>query len=294
MTKCGYVTIIGKTNVGKSTFLNNFLEEKVSITSSKSQTTRSNIFAVRTSKDLQTIFIDTPGIHKKNDKALNKILRKKPGEVIHDVDVIIFMVAGTKFDDIDQECFELMKTSDAKKILVINKIDLVKHKPDLYEFVTNHFGDFSFDAVIPMCAEKSEGIEIVEQELNNLMPENDFFYPDGEFNFQSETFEISEIIREKVIRLLGDELPYETAVALDTFDRNANEVSIGATIFVLKESQKKIVIGKDGSKIKAIGVSARKDLEKKLDSKVVLNLWCKVKKNWVNNPITLESLGIKN
>ena len=113
MTKCGYVTIIGKTNVGKSTFLNNFLEEKVSITSSKSQTTRSNIFAVRTSKDLQTIFIDTPGIHKKNDKALNKILRKKPGEVIHDVDVIIFMVAGTKFDDIDQECFELMKTSDA-------------------------------------------------------------------------------------------------------------------------------------------------------------------------------------
>ena len=211
MTKCGYVTIIGKTNVGKSTFLNNFLEEKVSITSSKSQTTRSNIFAVRTSKDLQTIFIDTPGIHKKNDKALNKILRKKPGEVIHDVDVIIFMVAGTKFDDIDQECFELMKTSDAKKILVINKIDLVKHKPDLYEFVTKHFGDFSFDAVIPMCAEKSEGIEIVEQELNNLMPENDFFYPDGEFNFQSETFEISEIIREKVIRLLGDELPYETA-----------------------------------------------------------------------------------
>ena len=294
MTKCGYVTIIGKTNVGKSTFLNNFLEEKVSITSSKSQTTRSNIFAVRTSKDLQTIFIDTPGIHKKNDKALNKILRKKPGEVIHDVDVIIFMVAGTKFDDIDQECFELMKTSDAKKILVINKIDLVKHKPDLYEFVTKHFSDFSFDAVIPMCAEKSEGIEIVEQELNNLMPENDFFYPDGEFNFQSETFEISEIIREKVIRLLGDELPYETAVALDTFDRNANEVSIGATIFVLKESQKKIVIGKDGSKIKAIGVSARKDLEKKLDSKVVLNLWCKVKKNWVNNPITLESLGIKN
>ena len=144
MTKCGYVTIIGKTNVGKSTFLNNFLEEKVSITSSKSQTTRSNIFAVRTSKDLQTIFIDTPGIHKKNDKALNKILRKKPGEVIHDVDVIIFMVAGTKFDDIDQECFELMKTSDAKKILVINKIDLVKHKPDLYEFVTKYFGDFSF------------------------------------------------------------------------------------------------------------------------------------------------------
>lgn len=294
MTKCGYVTIIGKTNVGKSTFLNNFLEEKVSITSSKSQTTRSNIFAVRTTKDLQTIFIDTPGIHKKNDKALNKILRKKPGEVIHDVDVIIFMVAGTKFDDIDQECFELMKTSEAKKILVINKIDLVKHKPDLYEFVTKHFDDFSFDAVIPMCAEKSEGIEIVEQELNNLMPENDFFYPDGEFNFQSETFEISEIIREKVIRLLGDELPYETAVALDTFDRTSNEVSIGATIFVLKESQKKIVIGKDGSKIKAIGVSARKDLEKKLNSKVVLNLWCKVKKNWVNNPITLESLGIKN
>ena len=294
MTKCGYATIIGKTNVGKSTFLNNFLETKVSITSSKSQTTRSNIYAIKTANNLQTVFIDTPGIHEKNDKTLNKILRKKPSEVIYDVDLIIFMVAGTKFDETDRECFDLIKNSSARKMLVINKIDLVKHKPDLYEFVAKNFTNFNFDAVIPICAEKSQGLDIVEKELFNLMPENDFFYPEGKLNFQSESFEITEIIREKVIRLLGDELPYETAVSLEVFDRSIDEISIGASIYVAKESQKKIVIGKDGSKIKSIGITARKDLEKKFNRKVSLNLWCKVKKNWINNPITLESLGIKN
>ena len=134
MSKCGYVTIIGKTNVGKSTFLNKFLERKVSITANKSQTTRSNIYAIKSLKTTQIIFIDTPGIHKKSEKTINKVLRKKPAEVIHDVDVIIFMVSGTKFDDIDKESLKLANESKAKKILVINKIDLVKNKKDLFSF----------------------------------------------------------------------------------------------------------------------------------------------------------------
>ena len=292
MSKCGYVTIIGKTNVGKSTFLNKFLEKKVSITANKSQTTRSNIYAIKSLKTTQIIFIDTPGIHKKSEKTINKVLRKKPAEVIHDVDVIIFMVSGTKFDAIDKESLDLANESHAKKILVINKIDLVKNKKELFSFVEKTFNKDDFYSIIPISAKNNDGIELVQQELEKALPENEFFYPE-EIDFQSNTFEISEIIREKVIRLLGDELPYETAVVIELLNEKKDVFEIDANIYVSKQSQKSIVIGKSGDKIKSIGTAARVDLERKLNKKVMLKLWCKVQKNWVNNPISLESFGIK-
>ena len=292
MSKCGYVTIIGKTNVGKSTFLNKFLERKVSITANKSQTTRSNIYAIKSLKTTQIIFIDTPGIHKKSEKTINKVLRKKPAEVIHDVDVIIFMVSGTKFDDIDKESLKLANESKAKKILVINKIDLVKNKKDLFSFVKNTFNTEDFYSIVPISAKNDDGIDLVQQELEKALPDNEFFYP-KEIDFQSNMFEISEIIREKVIRLLGDELPYETAVVIELLNEKKDTYEIDANIYVSKQSQKSIVIGKNGDKIKSIGTAARVDLEKKLNKKVFLKLWCKVQKNWVNNPISLESFGIK-
>ena len=292
MSKCGYVTIIGKTNVGKSTFLNKFLEKKVSITANKSQTTRSNIYAIKSLKTTQIIFIDTPGIHKKSEKTLNKVLRKKPAEVIHDVDVIIFMVSGTKFDAIDKESLDLANESHAKKILVINKIDLVKNKKELFSFVEKTFNKDDFYSIIPISAKNNDGIDLVQQELEKALPENEFFYPE-EIDFQSNTFEISEIIREKVIRLLGDELPYETAVVIELLNEKKDVFEIDANIYVSKQSQKSIVIGKSGEKIKSIGTAARIDLERKLNKKVMLKLWCKVQKNWVNNPISLESFGIK-
>ena len=292
MSKCGYVTIIGKTNVGKSTFLNKFLEKKVSITANKSQTTRSNIYAIKSLKTTQIIFIDTPGIHKKSEKTINKVLRKKPAEVIHDVDVIIFMVSGTKFDAIDKESLDLANESHAKKILVINKIDLVKNKKELFSFVDKTFNKDDFYSIIPISAKNNDGIDLVQQELEKALPENEFFYPE-EIDFQSNTFEISEIIREKVIRLLGDELPYETAVVIELLNEKKDVFEIDANIYVSKQSQKSIVIGKSGEKIKSIGTAARIDLERKLNKKVMLKLWCKVQKNWVNNPISLESFGIK-
>ena len=292
MSKCGYVTIIGKTNVGKSTFLNKFLEKKVSITANKSQTTRSNIYAIKSLKTTQIIFIDTPGIHKKSEKTINKVLRKKPAEVIHDVDVIIFMVSGTKFDAIDKESLDLANESHAKKILVINKIDLVKNKKELFSFVEKTFNKDDFYSIIPISAKNNDGIDLVQQELEKALPENEFFYPE-EIDFQSNTFEISEIIREKVIRLLGDELPYETAVVIELLNEKKDVFEIDANIYVSKQSQKSIVIGKSGDKIKSIGTAARIDLERKLNKKVTLKLWCKVQKNWVNNPISLESFGIK-
>ena len=292
MSKCGYVTIIGKTNVGKSTFLNKFLEKKVSITANKSQTTRSNIYAIKSLKTTQIIFIDTPGIHKKSEKTINKVLRKKPAEVIHDVDVIIFMVSGTKFDAIDKESLDLANESHAKKIHVINKIDLEKNKKELFSFVEKTFNKDDFYSIIPISAKNNDGIDLVQQELEKALPENEFFYPE-ELDFQSNTFEISEIIREKAIRLLGDELPYETAVVIELLNEKKDVFEIDANIYVSKQSQKSIVIGKSGDKIKSIGTAARIDLERKLNKKVMLKLWCKVQKNWVNNPISLESFGIK-
>ena len=292
MTKCGYTTIIGKTNVGKSTFLNKFLDKKVSITADKSQTTRSNIYAIKTLEKTQIIFIDTPGIHRKSEKALNKVLRKKPSEVIHDVDVVIFMVSGTKFDDVDKETLDLVYQSSAKKILVINKIDLVKNKKNLFAFVEETFKKDDFFAIIPISAKNNDGIDLVEEELERALPENKFFYPE-EISFQSKNFEISEIVREKVIRLLGDELPYETAVVIEHLKDKKDAFEISANIYVSKQSQKSIVIGKNGGKIKSIGIAARADLEKKFGKKIILKLWCKVQKNWVNNPISLESFGIK-
>lgn len=294
MKKCGYVTIIGKTNVGKSTFLNSFVGKKISITSKKSQTTRSNIYTVKSQEDVQAIFIDTPGVHKKSEKALNKILRKKPLEAIADIDVILYMVAGSHFDEIDREALEMIKKSSAKKILLINKIDLVKDKSELYKFVDSLDEKNIFEAIIPISAEKAIGLDIVMAELGKSLPDNEFFYPLEGFNFQSINFEISEIIREKVIRFLGDELPYETAIFLENMLDSKTHVDIEAIIYVARQSQKKIVIGSEGSKIKQIGTSARKDIENLLNRKVNLNLWCKVKKNWLDNPITLESLGIKN
>ena len=204
------------------------------------------------------------------------------------------MISGSKFDELDAETLNLIKKSNSKKILLINKIDLVKDKSELFEFVKHFEHKEIFDSIIPLSALKNDGIDIVEKEIESLLPENDFFYDSNNFNFQSFSFEISEIIREKVIRYLGDELPYETAVQIESMNEKDDEIDINALILVSRQSQKKIVIGTKGEKIKQIGTSARKEIKEILKKKVRLELWCKVKKNWLNDPVTLESLGIKN
>ena len=294
MNRCGYISIIGKTNVGKSALLNSIFDKKVSITSKTSQTTRSNIYAIKNINNSQAIFIDTPGIHSKTNKALNKILRKKPKEVLNDVDLILFIISGSKFDELDEETFKLVKDSAPKKVLLINKIDLLKNKTELFEFVNSFKEKEIFDSIIPISALKKDGIDIVKREIETLLPENDFFYSSEDFNFQSFEFEISEIIREKVIRYLGDELPYETAVKIEQFEDTKEILNVSALIIVSRSSQKKIVVGSNGEKIKQIGTAARKEIEAIMKKRARLDLWCKVKKNWLNDPVTLESLGIKN
>jgi len=294
MKKSGYIAIIGKTNVGKSTILNSLSGKKVTITSKKPQTTRSNIFSMITTNETQMIFIDTPGLHKQNKKRLNKELSKRPKEALENIDLVIAVVAGTKFDRTDKKAFEILENVNSNKILVINKIDLVKNKKDLFPFTEKLNKEMQFDAIVPVSATKNDGVEILLKEIKNHLPEGDFLFPDAGFNFQSRAFEISEIIREKVIRLLGDELPYESAVFIDEIEDQKDLVKLKGSIIVAKNSQKTIVIGKKGEKIKSIGTAARKELENYFVKKVYLELWCKVQKNWTDNSKILDGLGIKN
>ena len=294
MKKSGYIAIIGKTNVGKSTMLNSLSGKKVTITSKKQQTTRSNIFSMITTNETQMIFIDTPGLHKQNKKRLSKELSKRPKEALENIDLVIAVVAGTKFDRTDKKAFEILENVNSKKILVINKIDLVKNKKDLFPFTEKLNKEMQFDAIVPVSATKNNGVEILLKEIKNHLPEGDFLFPDAGFNFQSRAFEISEIIREKVIRLLGDELPYESAVFIDEIEDQKDLVKLKGSIIVAKNSQKTIVIGKNGEKIKSIGTTARKELENYFVKKVYLELWCKVQKNWTDNSKILDGLGIKN
>ena len=294
MKKSGYIAIIGKTNVGKSTMLNSLSGKKVTITSKKQQTTRSNIFSMITTNETQMIFIDTPGLHKQNKKRLSKELSKRPKEALENIDLVIAVVAGTKFDRTDKKAFEILENVNSNKILVINKIDLVKNKKDLFPFTEKLNKEMQFDAIVPVSATKNNGVEILLKEIKNHLPEGDFLFPDAGFNFQSRAFEISEIIREKVIRLLGDELPYESAVFIDEIEDQKDLVKLKGSIIVAKNSQKTIVIGKKGEKIKSIGTAARKELENYFVKKVYLELWCKVQKNWTDNSKILDGLGIKN
>ena len=294
MKRSGYIAIIGKTNVGKSTILNSLSGKKVTITSKKPQTTRSNIFSMITINDTQMVFIDTPGLHKQNKKRLNKELSKRPMEALENIDLVIAVVAGTKFDKTDKKAFEILENVNSKKILVINKIDLVKNKKDLFPFTEKLNEEMEFDAIVPVSATKNNGVEILLKEIKNYLPEGDFLFPDEGFKFQSKVFEISEIIREKVIRLLGDELPYESAVIIEEIDDQKDLVKLIGSIIVAKSSQKTIVIGKKGEKIKSISTAARKELENYFRKKVYLELWCKVQKNWTDNSKILDGLGIKN
>ena len=294
MKRSGYIAIIGKTNVGKSTILNSLSGKKVTITSKKPQTTRSNIFSMITINDTQMIFIDTPGLHKQNKKRLNKELSKRPKEALENIDLVIAVVAGTKFDKTDKKAFEILENVNSKKILVINKIDLVKNKKDLFPFTEKLNEEMEFDAIVPVSATKNNGVEVLLKEIKNYLPEGDFLFPGEGLNFQSKAFEISEIIREKVIRLLGDELPYESAVIVDEIDDQKDLVKLFGSIIVSKNSQKTIVIGKKGEKIKSISTAARKELENYFGKKVYLELWYKVQKNWTDNSKILDGLGIKN
>ena len=281
MTKqfCGYISIVGKPNVGKSTLLNTILDKKISITSRKSQTTRNNIIGVKTDNEFQMIFLDTPGIHMQATKTLNKVLNHSALSVIQDSDLVLFLLHRTSLQAQDMQVLKKIQESKVPAICVLNKVDQVQNKNDLLPLIKEINEIYSFLDYVPISAKQNDGIGELLGCIKKSLPENNHLYPsDSEEKEIPDNFFISELVREKIIRSLGDELPHETYVVVETKAMDGKMLSIGVIIYVARDSQKSIVIGHEGSNLKRIGQQTRIELEKMIHKKVLLKTFVKVKK----------------
>ncbi len=289
-TKSGYVSIVGKTNAGKSTLLNNFLGQKIAITSRKPQTTRHRFLGIKTINQSQIIFVDTPGFHTGQKRALNLHMNKIATNSMKGVDIVLYVIDGLKWNAEDQVKVESIP-GDTIKILIINKIDKLNDKNILLPFIEELNRQNSFDSIVPISALKNLGVDDLLRLIEENLPEGEHLYPKNQITNISEKFLASEIIREKCINRIGDELPYRISVAIENFNELENITHINSVIYVEKESQKGMLIGQSGSMLKSIGTSSRKELENLLDTKVMLKTWVKVKKGWSDNEALLPSLG---
>lgn len=292
--KCGYVAIIGRPNVGKSTLLNHILGVKLSITSRKPQTTRHQILGVKTSEQAQFIYVDTPGIHGGGKKAINRYMNKAASSVIHDVDVVLFVVRALHFTPEDQRVLDLLESVKTPVILVVNKVDMVPDKDQLLPYLQMLGEKFAFHNVLPVSALKGGNIVALEHCIQELLPANPPVFDEDSYTDRSLRFLAAEIVREKLVRELGKELPYESTVEIEKFDEEGALTEIHALILVETRGQKAIVIGAKGERLKSIGTKARKDLESLLGRKVFLKLWVKVKEGWSDSESALRSLGYSN
>ena len=292
---CGYISIIGKPNVGKSSIINSILKKKVSITSRKSQTTRNNILGIKTTNNKQSIFIDTPGLHIKSKKTMNKILNKSAQSIIEDSDIVLFVMQRLSMIEEDLLIISKLKETNPLTICVINKIDQIDNKQKLLPFIENISSQYNFDSIIPISAKTNQNIDDLVTKIEDNLPENDHIY-DEKFmvNSNDNKFMISELIREKIIRNLGDELPHDTFVEIEEIESKNKTIHISAVIYVNRKSQKHIVIGSNGDLLKKIGKEARQDIENFLNNKVFLKTWVKVKRNWNTDSSFIYSLGVGN
>lgn len=289
---CGMVAIIGRPNVGKSTYLNYSLGQKISITSRKPQTTRHQILGIKTLDNAQIVYVDTPGLQTNPDRALNRGMNKEVIRAASEVEVILFLVEAGKWTEADQNVLELIKRSQLKTILVINKIDKLADKSQLLPFIDKIAGQMDFVEIIPVVARLGENIDSVETAIIKLLPESEAFFPVDQITDRSVRFLAAELIREKLTRKLGDELPYRLSVTIEQFKEEERLVSIYATIWVEREGQKRIVIGKKGAVLKSVGEDARLEIEKMIDQKVFLQTWVKVKEKWSDNAKALQQFGL--
>jgi len=288
--KSGFVTILGAPNVGKSTLLNRMLGEKISITSKKAQTTRNRILGVRHEPSAQIVFLDTPGIHDAKN-TLNIRMKDMAVSAMGDADIILF-VTDISVPDSDSEMMVIQKLKKQKKpvILVINKIDLVR-KPEILTAIEKWAKTYPFESVIPLSAEHGDQVNDLIEAMVKLLPEGPPYFPEDTLTDMPERFIAAEMIREKVFRFTGQEIPYSTAVTVDSFSEKPNLVSIHATIHVERDSQKGIVIGKNGTKLKQIGAEARKEIERMVGTQVFLKLFVRVQKNWSKDTKALQNFG---
>lgn len=289
--RCGYVAIVGRPNVGKSTLLNHLIQQKISITSRKAQTTRHNITGIRTQGAAQIIFVDTPGMHKKEANAVNRYMNRAALSATQGTDLVIFVVDRLIWTDEDEMVLERLKGIHQNVLAVINKVDKVEDKAGLIPQVSRISEKLDPAVIIPISALKNFNLSELEKEIVSRLPEGNHIFPADQITDKSSRFLASELIREKIMRQLGAELPYQVTVDIEEFKEEKGIVHIAGLILVEREGQKRIVIGEGGARLKSIGQAARLDLEVLLDSKVMLKLWVKVKSGWSDDDRALRNLG---
>lgn len=290
---CGYVALIGRPNVGKSTLMNHLLKQKISITSRKPQTTRHRILGINTTDAGQAIYMDTPGMHADQKKALNRQLNRTADSTLMGVNVVVWLIDRLEWLENDEVIFEKLKQANLPVILAVNKVDRIEDKDRVLEFFASAQERYPFEAIVPISALKRIHLEELENEIMGLLPEGDLIYPEDQITDRPERFLVGEIIREKLTRRLGAELPYELTVEIEKYEELPNVTKIYALILIERDSQKSIIIGENGAMLKSIGTDARKDIEKLIGAKVYLQLWVKVKKGWSDNERALQSLGFR-
>jgi len=290
-TRCGFIAIVGRPNVGKSTLLNHLLQQKISITSRKPQTTRHRITGIKTEGNDQFVYVDTPGMHKHQRKAINRVMNSAANSALDDVDVVLFVVERLVFNEEDEMVLQALAKVKAPVLLLINKCDMVETKDRLLPHIQRLSGRREFAEIIPLSVLNDHNLQAVEECVRKYLPEGPFLFPEDQITDRSSRFLAAEIIREKITRQLGDELPYEVTVEIEQFNHADGVLHIHGLILVDKESQKQIIIGSKGDRLKLIGSAARTDMEKVFETRVMLNLWVKVKSGWADDERALHSLG---
>jgi len=290
-TRCGYVGIVGRPNVGKSTLLNRLVGQKISITAPKPQTTRHQILGIVTDEAGQAVFVDTPGLHTRQKGALNRYLNRAAASVLEGVDLVLFVVQAGRFNNEDRAVLARLENVRVPVILVVNKVDLMPSKEQLLPFLVEVSSQRDFAAVLPVVARRKKAADLVLKEVFRLLPEGDPLFDEDQITTASLRFMVGEIVREKLARLVHDEVPYSTTVEVERFAEEATHTAIDAVIYVERPGQKAIVIGKGGCKLKEIGTQARIDIERIIERKVMLKLWVKVREDWADDNRALRALG---
>jgi GTP-binding protein Era len=289
----GYVAIVGRPNVGKSTLMNRILGQKISITSNKPQTTRHRILGIKTDALSQAIYVDTPGLHLNAKKAMNRYMNKAVTTALDDVDLILFVIEAGQWTEEDENVLQRLRGAQVPVILVVNKIDRIADKEVLLPLLKGLAEKMAFAEIVPLSAQRGSNVAELEQSVMRYLPEGEAIYPEDQITDRSERFLAAEIVREKLMRALGQELPYAVTVEIEQFKEEGNLLRINALVWVEREGQKRIVIGKKGEQLKEIGQQARIDMERLFDKKVFLQLWVKVKEGWADSERLLNTLGYR-
>ncbi len=291
--KAGYVAVLGRPNVGKSTLINQVLQQKLSIVSHKPQTTRHQILAIYHNPKGQIVFLDTPGIHNQKKTALNKQLNQTARSSAQDVDIILHLVEAGQWHDEDQRAAEIVMAGGGQKILVVNKVDLSDQKTELLPFVETILAQFAYDDVFYISALKNKQVDYLVETLLERLPQSPPLYDPSLISDRSTRFFVSELIREQLTLRFHQELPYSLTVTIDVYEIKETMTHIHATIWVEREQQKRIIIGRGGAAIKQVGIKARAEIEDFIQSRVNLKLWVKIKSAWTDDQQALDGLGYK-